>query len=242
MTAVALRVLAGAQLAEATVSQSCGLSLDAMLADTNWQRMNDTFTRWCRIKLESDFASCCSELADFERGYGEGCQADCLAECLHYQYAQFCNEWFGTACVVNRVPAPDVNSFHVEETFCVPKDCMNGADQDGLMTWYSASYESLRAGWHEDYLQATLSCPSVAGMVMTIFAIIFLIVIGLFLIYWFVFRAPPVKGSTLVTQADMNETDSDEEDDTFADTTATLRKAGFADTTMSGGNMPRGGY
>lgn len=231
------------QPAEASVSQACGLSLDAMLADTNYQRMNETFTRWCRVKLESDMALCCSDVADFERGYGEGCQGGCMAQCLHHQYKHFCNEWFGTACVVTRVPFSDVDIFQVEETFCVPNDCLNGNDQNGLMTWYSASYESLRAGWHEDYTAATLSCPSPVGTVLTAFAIIFLVLGFCFLTYWFVFRAPPVKGSTMVSQAEMNDSSDDEEvDETFADTTATLRKAGFGDTTMSGGNLPRGGY
>lgn len=186
-----------------TTSSACRADLDSMLRDANWLFVNDTWTKWCRIKLESTMAICC-KLEDFNRGYAEMCSG-CMADCTHTQMTTLCNKWFGQAGTLVRHPflntgAPDVA---VTETFCVPSSCTNAADLTAIMPWYSAIYRSRRAGWFLSYDDASITIPSNAGTIVVIViavvvAIALMIPLGIIL-----FQAPKERGRTLISQAEM---------------------------------------
>ncbi|CAE7320810.1 unnamed protein product [Symbiodinium sp. KB8] len=95
-------------------SQQCRIDLEDMLRDPNWDYVNNSATRWCRLRLENEMASCC-RVANFAEGKGEDC-SNCVANCLHQNMITLCNQNFGQACIVKRKPffrtgAPDVEAW-----------------------------------------------------------------------------------------------------------------------------------
>jgi len=205
---------AGAQGSEArrlTTSSDCRSSLDAMLRDANWLYVNNTVTRWCRIKLESKMADCC-QLEDFNRGYAEGCSG-CTADCTNQLMIDLCNKWFGKGCSVSRHPflstgAPGVQ---VMETFCVPAACTNNADLLALMPWYDSIYRSRRAGWFANYDDAALTCPSNAAIIIVIVVACVLGIVLMIPLGFILFSAPKERGRTLISQADMQAAEEEDE-------------------------------
>merc|ERR1719203_38823 len=174
--------------------------------------MNNTYTRWCRIKAENEMARCCG-IADFAAGRGESCgvarlsgtaePTTCVTSCLHTNFLNLCtNHLEGVACNVDRklfVDAP----LRVTETMCVPKECDNDSDKEAFIAWFATLYAGRLSGWHENWDDAVLTCPSLAVTVLlwTLLAI-FLIVLSLPVMY-ILFVAPKERGRTLVSQADM---------------------------------------
>lgn len=212
LTVVAVLGLAGAKgeaeprrLQAASTSNACRTALEDMLRNKNWLFMNDTMTRWCRIKLENEFTNCCG-LADFYKGKAEGC-SNCDADCIHAPFDKFCNTHYGQACLVTRSPffQTGAQELQVKESFCVPEDCNNAGDRDALMTWYATLYRSRRGGWHQDYDKVTLECPSntLAIIMWTLFVMVLLVC--LVPVGFFLFKAPKERGRTLISQADMQE-------------------------------------
>jgi len=202
-----------------TTTAGCRTALNSMLEDSNWRFMNNSLVRWCRMRLENEMARCCT-IADFANGRGQGC-GDCLADCVHQHFDDLCNKEFGKACVVVRKPfaatslivdgreqgTPDLV---VRESFCVPRACDNNADKDALIPWYGTLYVSLLNGWHGDYDEATLECPS------NVMTVLLLVIAGLVLfaaavpISIMLFTAPKERGRTLISQADMQD-DADDQ-------------------------------
>ncbi|CAE7665212.1 unnamed protein product [Symbiodinium sp. CCMP2456] len=95
-------------------SQQCRIDLEDMLRDPNWDYVNNSATRWCRLRLENEMAGCC-RVANFAEGKGEDC-SNCVANCLHQNMVTLCNQNFGQACIVKRKPffrtgAPDVEAW-----------------------------------------------------------------------------------------------------------------------------------
>lgn len=225
-------LLAVALLTASTRGQDsiqCRNSLVEMLRDPNWMHVNNSQTRWCRLRLENTMATCC-RIANFADGKGEDCSG-CTALCLHQNMITLCNQHFGQACVVRRKPffktgAPDVE---VHETFCVPQECNNGPDRDALISRYGASFATDRFGWHLDYNEAVLECPSgvigpIIVTVVVIACILLCIPISIFL-----FKAPKERGRTLISQEQMQAESMREDDD--------LRGAGAGGDTLGSSGM-----
>lgn len=181
-------------------TMQCRVSLQNMLYNKDWEFMNNTMMRWCRIKLENKMSACCSN-AEFAKGKADSC-SDCIADCVHTKMRDMCNTHFGKACTLTRKPFDKNNvSMKVTETFCVPKDCYNSEDLDNnlIVKWYDAQYRRDRmALWLYDYgASEDLKCPSMVvaitlGVIGSIFVIIISIPVGLFL-----FKAPKERGRVL---------------------------------------------
>jgi len=197
-----------------STSTTCRLALDNMVLDTNWLRVYNASSRWCRIRLENQMVHCCS-ISNFPQGTAEGCDASlCVADCRHTHMAGLCPR-FGQACLVRRNPFTQTGPFsgvrasdgplmEVLETFCVPNDCNNGPDRDALMQWYNVRYRSSRTVWQANYDQAVLECDS--GVLTIILATIACIAVALCCVpvFFYICVAPREKGRTLVSQAEMN--------------------------------------
>eukprot|EP00437_Effrenium_voratum_P015508 CAMPEP_0181443352 /NCGR_PEP_ID=MMETSP1110-20121109/24508_1 /TAXON_ID=174948 /ORGANISM="Symbiodinium sp., Strain CCMP421" /LENGTH=151 /DNA_ID=CAMNT_0023567323 /DNA_START=348 /DNA_END=803 /DNA_ORIENTATION=- len=142
-----------------------------------------------------------------------------------------CDQNFGQACIVKRKPffrtgAPEVE---VHETFCVPSDCNNGPDRDALMAWFAAMYVARRDGWHLDYDEASLECPSGVVTAIIVTVVIIVCIVACIPISIFLFKAPKERGRTLISQEQMQaESMRGEEEDS-------LRDAGIGDTMGSSG-------
>lgn len=203
-----------------------------MLNNEHWIKMNDTYTRWCRIKAENEMAKCCS-VADFAAGRGEGC-GECLAECTHTHMMKLCSSHLGgSACSVDRKLFEDA-PIRVIETMCVPEDCNNGSDKDAFIAWFSTLYAGRLNGWHAYWDDATLTCASAAMMavIWTILAVV-IVIFSLPLLY-FLFVAPKEPGKTLVSQADMQAQADREEAEMIQD----LRSTGMGgNDTLGQSNM-----
>lgn len=192
-------------------TKGCSQTLDTMLNDGNWLFVNDSATRWCRLRLENEFAKCCT-VADFARGYSENC-GQCSADCMHQPFMDICGKYFGKVCTVKRKPffktgAPDIE---VLESFCVPSACDNSNDRELLMAWFGTAYRGRRAGWHADYDSAVLDCPSSA--VTIIVAVVFALIgiVGMLPLGIFLFKAPRERGRTLISQSEMQSGQSGQE-------------------------------
>jgi len=213
-------------------SEQCRQSLDGMLKDAQWKYVNNSATRWCRLILENEMSRCCT-LSDFANGKAEGCKA-CSANCQHANMDTLCNDWFGQACTVRRKPffSSGAEAVEVIESFCVPKACAEvQADVDSLIRFFSALYVGRRNGWHLDYDQATLECPSatVQGIITACFVIIILLAcipVGVIL-----FKAPKERGRTLISQADMQASQGEDDMD------GTLRGSGIGGDTLGSSGM-----
>lgn len=211
-----------------STSSKCRQALDTMLNNENWMYVNESYTRWCRIKAENEMARCC-QLADFAFGRGEGCAegTGCSTTCHHTNMVDLCGAHFGRACNVDRKlfeGAP----LRVSETFCVPEGCDNGSDRENLIAWYSTLYAGRLNGWHGDWDDAKLECPNAAvgALLYTILAgFIAAVVLPLL---WILRVSPKQGGRVLMTQ----EENQDGEDDGVD-----LRGAGLGggDTIGSGG-------
>lgn len=192
------------------VSAECRLSFIAMMNNKDWQFLNDTSTRWCRIKVENKMSVCCKN-AEFAKGKADSC-SDCKADCVHTKMAGLCASYFGKACNLNRKLFGKNNiSMMVLETFCVPKTCDNSNDLDNnaLVTWYDYAYRNRRLStyWQLDYSDAKpLECPSPAVMIIVITFLSVVVIILSIPIGIFLFKAPKERGRV------MQGTDDDEPD------------------------------
>lgn len=190
-----------------TTSSKCRTALNGMLEDENWRFMNNSFTRWCRMRAENEMARCCG-LADFANGRGEGC-SNCEADCIHAHFDNMCNSQFGKACYVLRKPfhrereGLHAKELIVKESFCVPENCNNNQDRDALMGWYGTLYVSLLDGWHADYDDATLVCPSAVGMVIFYVMLILILIAACIPVSIILFKAPKERGKTMISQEEM---------------------------------------
>eukprot|EP00931_Biecheleriopsis_adriatica_P068906 TRINITY_DN42803_c0_g1_i1.p1 TRINITY_DN42803_c0_g1~~TRINITY_DN42803_c0_g1_i1.p1 ORF type:complete len:262 (+),score=44.28 TRINITY_DN42803_c0_g1_i1:52-786(+) len=217
-----------------TTSTQCRTSLDLMLKDPNWKYVNNSATRWCRLRLENEMASCCT-VANFAEGKAEGC-SDCLAHCMHQNMIDLCVNHFGAACAVRRKPFFKTGAADLEvlESFCVPHECNNVPDRDALITWFAALYVGKRNGWHLDYDEARLECPSDAiavliGLAVAVVACLLGIPCG-----WFLLWAPKEKGLTLISQSDMQaQADDEDEDDGLRQTGMGMDALGNSGMTVS---------
>eukprot|EP00440_Ansanella_granifera_P071764 gb/GFBE01077879.1/.p1 GENE.gb/GFBE01077879.1/~~gb/GFBE01077879.1/.p1 ORF type:complete len:245 (+),score=55.20 gb/GFBE01077879.1/:1-735(+) len=198
-----------------TTSTQCRTSLDLMLKDPNWKYVNNSMTRWCRLRLENKMASCCG-LANFAEGKAEGCnEEECVAECLHQNMITLCNDDFGESCIIDRKPffktgAPAVT---VRESFCVPQDCNNAADREALVAWFAALYVGRRNGWHLDYDEARLACAGSTVTVLIGIVTAIVIIASLIPLSIFLFKAPKQAGQTLISQSEMQESAKQDEDE-----------------------------
>jgi hypothetical protein len=218
-----------------TTSTQCRAALDYMLRDPNWLVVNESSTRWCRVRLENKMALCC-KLATFSYGAAEGCSS-CLADCQHSNMVSLCNSYFGKACNVQRKPffktgGPDVD---VLETFCVPTDCDNTADRDSLMAWYAAIYAGRRTGWTLDYDSAILQCPGAVTNIIIAVVSIIVILLGGIPLGIILFKAPKERDRTAVSQAEnLDQAHQEFQDDPqLGDTAFTLRGAALGDGTIN---------
>lgn len=209
-----------------------------MINNPNWQLMNNSAMRWCRVRLENEMANCC-QLADFVTGRGEGC-TDCMADCVHRHFDDLCNRHFGQACLVERFPfdltgAPEVQ---VTESFCVPEACNNRVDRDALLAFYDSEYQDVRVGWLLNYNKGTLTCPGNELFVAVIVVVCVLLCCGSIPICWFVCVAPRERGKTLVSQADMQSAQTMDDQGMWGNQPGTnaLRDAGTGEGNFGGGN------
>jgi len=195
-----------------STSTKCRKALEAMLNNPHWQFMNQSYTKWCRIKAENEMARCCS-IADFAIGRGEGCEmarlsgepveTECATTCWHTNMVKLCEESLtGVACTVDR-KLFDKAPLRVTETMCVPDDCNNDSDRDAFIAWFSTLYANRLSGWHENWDDAVLSCPSVAVQALLWTLLGIFIVVLLLPVLYILFVAPKEKGRTLVSQAEM---------------------------------------
>ncbi|CAK9053295.1 unnamed protein product [Durusdinium trenchii] len=222
----------GAHPRRLTTSVACREALEDMLRHENWMYVNNSQTRWCKLRLENTMATCC-RIANFAQGRGEDCSG-CVSSCIHQNMVTLCEKDFGQACIVKRKPffrtgAPELE---VHETFCVPKECNNGADRDALVAWFAAYYVARRDGWHMDYDEAVLECTSgvVTAIIVTITVIV--CIVSCIPISIFLFKAPKERGRTLISQEQM-QAESMRGDE---DMDGTLRStAGGGDTMGSSG-------
>lgn len=183
------------------VSAECRLSFIAMMNNKDWQFLNDTSTRWCRIKVENKMSVCCTN-AEFAKGKADGCK-DCQADCVHTKMIGLCSSYFGKACALNRKLFSKNNiSMRVLETFCVPKTCDNSNDLDNnaLVTWYDYAYRNRRLStyWQLDYSDADeLVCPSPAVMIIVVTFLSVVIIIASIPLGIFLFKAPKERGRVM---------------------------------------------
>jgi len=183
-----------------STTMQCRVSLQNMIYNDDWRFMNDSASRWCRVKLENRMSTCCTN-AEFAKGKADSC-SDCSADCANSKMVTLCNGHFGKACSLTRKPFAKNNiSMKVTETFCVPKDCDNSEDLKNnlLIKWFDAQYRSERTTlWMYDYGDTeTLSCPSAAleialGIIGAVIIMIISIPVGIFL-----FKAPKERGRVL---------------------------------------------
>ncbi|CAK0798525.1 unnamed protein product, partial [Prorocentrum cordatum] len=141
-------------------------------------------------------------------GRGEGCTggSECVEDCRHRHFDDYCNEHFGKACVAQRFPffytgAPELE---VQESFCVPTNCNNEVDRQALLGYFNSEFVSYRvASWHLDYNRATLECPGNTSVVVAIVIVLFFACWCPCTCAYFLFRRPRERGKTLISQADM---------------------------------------
>jgi len=220
-----------------TTSTKCRQALEAMLTNENWNFVNNSFTKWCRIKAENEMARCC-RVADFELGRGEECgitamsgtpqETECFTQCHHQGMIDLCHSYFGKACAVDRRVYSGVD-LRVSETFCVPEACDNGSDRESLMNWYSTLYAGRLNGWHAYWDDATLNCPSaaIAATLWTICAIVLSVVF--LIICYFLLVAPKEGGKLLISQEDMQaEAEAEAEKEAYQDLRGTAQMGGDA--------------
>lgn len=194
-----------------STSTTCRQKLDAMLTNEHWSFMNNSYTKWCRIKAENEMARCCG-VADFAQGRGEDCgttrmsgtaqPTECRSDCWHNGMADFCSANFGRACRVDRTIFDGV-ILHVDETFCVPQACDNSNDRESLMNWYATLYAERLSGWHKRWDQAILNCPSTAvgALLYTLLALVCVPI--LLVVAYILFVAPKGAGRLLKSQEEM---------------------------------------
>jgi len=207
-----------------TTSSLCRQALEAMLTNEHWNFMNHSFTKWCRIKAENEMARCCG-VADFELGRAESCD-ECFASCHHQHMIDLCSSYFGTACSVDRKLFAG-STLRVSETFCVPAECDNGSDRESLINWFATLYAARLSGWHSDWDDAILSCPSAAvgALLWTLLAIILTIVF--LVILYFLMVAPKEAGRELISQEEMQaEAEAEAEKEAYNDLRGTAQMGG----------------
>lgn len=198
-----------------------------MLDSSDWQFWNNTATRWCRIIVENKMSACCTD-AEFAKGIAGDCP-DCIANCMHTQYIEFCNKHFGKACKVVRRPfhANGVMGLTVHESFCIPHACANSEDleRSAILKWFAWHYRMRRIHWHYDYDEAIVECPD--SILLIVFSILagFIVVLGSIPVGLFLFKAPKERGRTLISQADMQ--DSAQDSVPIGEDEDTLRSAAF---------------
>jgi hypothetical protein len=221
----------------------CRVGLQNMLYNEDWRFMNDTASRWCRIRLENKMATCC-ENAEFAKGKAK-C-GDCTADCWHTKMADLCNSVFGKACTLTRQPFARFNvTMQVQETFCVPSECDNAEDlaNNLLIKWYDAQYREERTSytelpedtihWLENYGDAApIACPTqtfiiILSVAISIIVITISIPLGIFL-----FKAPKERGRVL--RGIEEEDDDEHHEDTpvealpaLPDASGTMGSSGF---------------
>lgn len=182
-----------------------------MLNNREWKFANNSYTMWCRIKAENEMARCCG-IENFEAGTAEACgvstlsgnaqQTQCATNCYYTMMINLCNNYFGKACYVDRKIYNSV-PLRVSEVFCVPKDCDNDSDRQSLIAWYSTLYAGRLNGWHANWNDAILNCPSVA-VAAVLYTLLAMVIVALLLpITYCLFVAPKDRGRTLISQADM---------------------------------------
>jgi len=207
-------------------SGQCWRALLNMLEDENWKYMNDTASRWCRIRVENKMSTCCSN-AEFAKGTADSC-SDCTVDCTHNKMRDFCNAHIGgKACTLERKPF-QVNSknnitFTVLETFCVPSECDNSADlgDNLLIDFYDVQFKYLRVvdtmpqadreqHWLWDYSVAELTCPTITWIIVLVLvaSAIFVPLAGA--LGYFLFVAKKERGRVLQSA----EEDEDQQEDT----------------------------
>lgn len=214
-----------------STSTKCRKALEAMMNNDHWIKMNDTYTRWCRIKAENEMARCCG-VADFAAGRGEGC-GDCAAQCSYKHMIKLCNSNLGgSACIVDRKLFEDA-PLRVAETICIPDDCNNGSDKEAFIAWFATLYAGRLNGWHAYWDDAVLTCPSVAMMAAIWTTLVVVIVVLSLPLLYILFVAPKEPGKTLVSQADMQAQADREEAEMIQD----LRTTGMGGDDTRGSTM-----
>jgi len=208
-----------------STTMKCRVSLQNMLYNEDWIFMNDTASRWCRIRLENKMATCCAN-AEFAKGKAAcGKAGECVADCSHSKMADLCNSNFGKACLLTRQPFARFNvTMAVSETFCVPSECNNAEDlaNNLLVKWYDAQYRQERTStseladdtihWLENYGDSTpIECPTqtfiiILSVIIAIIVISISIPLGIFL-----FKAPKERGRVL---RGIEEEDDEHDEDT----------------------------
>lgn len=245
--------LAGVGGRRLQTSTECRQRLNDVVTSENWQFWNRSERHWCRLRLENEFAQCCT-IADFNKGTAEGCSTSgCFADCRHTQLMQQCG-YYGQACLVRRKPfvrtgiysdnrPSDAEHLEVQETFCVPDACNNGPDREALMAWFKDRYRDLRYGWTANYDDATLECDNGVVMILLVTLLCIVVVVCCAGICVRLFVAPAKRGRTLVSQEDMNKGTSADAvepmDDSFRPT-RDLRAAGQGERLALG--APQGTY
>jgi len=186
-------------LSEERVYPDCGKEYVGMYFNPNYQEMNRTVMKNCRVRVENKLQGCCDAVRFKEWGENPLATKDeivdkcskCEVDCTHYYFAQFCNQFFGQACVVKRQPLSDLD-FHILETFCIPNACLNDHDIKGVLSFFDIRYRRVRSGWRYNFKQegAELICPD--GTMETVFIAVgaFVFVIGMILLILFLFKPP----------------------------------------------------
>jgi len=188
----------------------CRVSLQNMLYNKDWRFMNDTMSRWCRIKVENKMSTCCTN-AEFAKGTANKC-TDCVADCIHSKMTDLCNAHFGRACILTRKPFSKNNiTMAVQETFCVPKECDNAEDLKSnlLIKWFDAQYRYERTQlWMVDYSDAEpLACPTMVVVIIVSVVIAIIVIIVSIPLSIFLFKAPKERGRVMRGQEDDEETE-----------------------------------
>lgn len=196
--------------------------------DTNWTFVNNSVTRWCRLKLENQGSTCC-ELFDFEMGRGEGC-SKCEVDCQHKKMIELCSNYFGRACRVKRYPlGRNLGGGGIEliETFCVPGACDKQANRDALTLFYATNYGPNNLNYLTHWLDflegGELECDTNTLMIVLVTAAVVIFLVGTVPICIYVFKAPKERGRVLLTQEEMQLNQEDDDNN--------LRGAGQGDDT-----------
>lgn len=185
-------------LSSERVYAECEKEYISMFYNPQYQEMNQTVMKNCRVRVENKLQGCCNTVRFKEWGEKsmalkdeivEGCSG-CSVSCEHFYFAQFCDQFFGQACKVKRKPLSDLD-FEIIETFCIPQACLNDHDRKGILSFFDIRYRRLRSGWRYNFREndAELICPD--GMMENILIAGGALVFVIFMIFLILFLFKP---------------------------------------------------
>lgn len=192
-------------LAEGRVTTECSKSFVQMYYNKDFQEMNTTVLKNCRVRVENKLQGCCEtvrfkEWADKNseatpKDIVENCASKCSVNCEHFHFAQFCNAYFGRSCTLSRFPMKDLD-FEILETFCIPEDCDNDKDRADVVAYFHLRWLRNRRGWRYNYENGELHCDDGSAekaliAVGAVVAALMAVMLGLFL-----FKPPAEKKSS----------------------------------------------